>query len=175
MTDRYSVDKKNKVRQLRENADYDASTVHAVVDAGLVAAVGGNRLPRHWCRGYKLEKNQEPAMITPPKPDDNHMRLFTEKPDRQVRQIWGAPLILGVDDKLHFKESGSRTVKLTVTSPENEFVHEIDLKYTAEQLCTTYGEIDLVFRINDNNELLFDQDHEDNGAPSNGGGTDTGQ
>ncbi len=40
MTDSYPVDKKNKVRQLREKADYDASTVHAVLDAGLVASVG---------------------------------------------------------------------------------------------------------------------------------------
>ena len=40
MTGSYSVDKKNKVRQLRENANYDTSTVHAVLDAGLVAAVG---------------------------------------------------------------------------------------------------------------------------------------
>ncbi len=40
MTDNYSVDKKNKVRQLREKASYDHDTVHAVLDAGLVAAVG---------------------------------------------------------------------------------------------------------------------------------------
>ena len=40
MTDSYSVAKKNKVRQLREKAIYDTSTVHAVLDAGLVAAVG---------------------------------------------------------------------------------------------------------------------------------------
>lgn len=40
MSDNYPVDKKNKVRQLREKADYDRSTVHGVLDAGLVAAVG---------------------------------------------------------------------------------------------------------------------------------------
>lgn len=40
MSGSYSVDKKNKVRQLREKADYDSSAVHAVLDAGLVAAVG---------------------------------------------------------------------------------------------------------------------------------------
>ncbi len=40
MTGSYSVDKKNKVRQLREKADYDTSAVHTVLDAGLVAAVG---------------------------------------------------------------------------------------------------------------------------------------
>jgi nitroimidazol reductase NimA-like FMN-containing flavoprotein (pyridoxamine 5'-phosphate oxidase superfamily) len=40
MAGSYSVDEKNKVRQLREKANYDTSTVHAVLDAGLVAAVG---------------------------------------------------------------------------------------------------------------------------------------
>ena len=35
----YAVDKKNKVRQLREKASYDRETVHAVLDAGLVAHV----------------------------------------------------------------------------------------------------------------------------------------
>jgi hypothetical protein len=40
MSGSYPVDKNNKVRQLRENANYDISTVHAVLDAGLVAAVG---------------------------------------------------------------------------------------------------------------------------------------
>ena len=40
MTDRYQTSCKNKVRQLRENADYDKKTVHRILDAGLVAAVG---------------------------------------------------------------------------------------------------------------------------------------
>ncbi len=40
MTDAYSIDKKNKVRQLREYALYDRRAVHRVLDAGLVAAVG---------------------------------------------------------------------------------------------------------------------------------------
>jgi nitroimidazol reductase NimA-like FMN-containing flavoprotein (pyridoxamine 5'-phosphate oxidase superfamily) len=40
MSGSYPVDKNNKVRQLRENANYDISAVHAVLDAGLVAAVG---------------------------------------------------------------------------------------------------------------------------------------
>lgn len=35
----YAVDRKNKVRQLREKAHYDRETVHAVLDAGLVAHV----------------------------------------------------------------------------------------------------------------------------------------
>lgn len=40
MSDSYPIEKKNKVRQLREKAAYDRETVHAVLDAGLVAAVG---------------------------------------------------------------------------------------------------------------------------------------
>jgi len=40
MTNSYAIDKKNKVRQLRDHADYDKDVVHAVLDAGLVAAVG---------------------------------------------------------------------------------------------------------------------------------------
>jgi nitroimidazol reductase NimA-like FMN-containing flavoprotein (pyridoxamine 5'-phosphate oxidase superfamily) len=40
MSGNYPVDKNNKVRQLREKANYDSNAVHAVLDAGLVAAVG---------------------------------------------------------------------------------------------------------------------------------------
>ncbi|MDA0706829.1 MAG: pyridoxamine 5'-phosphate oxidase family protein [Proteobacteria bacterium] len=40
MTDSYATDKQNKIRQLREKARYDKDIVHAVLDAGLVAAVG---------------------------------------------------------------------------------------------------------------------------------------
>ena len=40
MTNTYSIDMRNKVRQLRDYADYDKNVVHAVLDAGLVAAVG---------------------------------------------------------------------------------------------------------------------------------------
>lgn len=36
----YSVSEKNKVRQLREKAAYDKETVHAILDAALVASVG---------------------------------------------------------------------------------------------------------------------------------------
>lgn len=39
MTDAYAIDKKNKVRQLRDYALYDKHAVHGVLDAGLVASV----------------------------------------------------------------------------------------------------------------------------------------
>lgn len=39
MSDDYAVDKRNKVRQLREKAAYEKAAVHAVLDAGLVASV----------------------------------------------------------------------------------------------------------------------------------------
>jgi hypothetical protein len=38
--DQYSVSKKNKVRQLREYANYERATVHQILDAGLLAQVG---------------------------------------------------------------------------------------------------------------------------------------
>jgi nitroimidazol reductase NimA-like FMN-containing flavoprotein (pyridoxamine 5'-phosphate oxidase superfamily) len=36
----YEVTRRNRVRQIRENASYDASAVHAILDAALVAHVG---------------------------------------------------------------------------------------------------------------------------------------
>jgi len=40
LSTQYDVSKRNKVRQLREKAAYDYETVHAVLDAGLLAQVG---------------------------------------------------------------------------------------------------------------------------------------
>jgi nitroimidazol reductase NimA-like FMN-containing flavoprotein (pyridoxamine 5'-phosphate oxidase superfamily) len=40
VSDQFSVSKKNKVRQLREYADYERATVHRILDAGLLAQVG---------------------------------------------------------------------------------------------------------------------------------------
>ena len=40
MADEYPISKKNKVRQLREYAAYEKDSVHAVLDAALVASVG---------------------------------------------------------------------------------------------------------------------------------------
>lgn len=39
MSNEYEVSKRNKVRQLREKGHYDRGTVHAILDAGLVAHV----------------------------------------------------------------------------------------------------------------------------------------
>ena len=39
MSEQYPIDKANKVRQLRDKADYDKATVHRILDAGLVAHV----------------------------------------------------------------------------------------------------------------------------------------
>ena len=39
MNDKYAVSSVNKVRQLRDKARYDKATVHAILDAGLVAHV----------------------------------------------------------------------------------------------------------------------------------------
>jgi nitroimidazol reductase NimA-like FMN-containing flavoprotein (pyridoxamine 5'-phosphate oxidase superfamily) len=40
MKDAYAIGGENEVRQLREKARYDRATVHAILDAGLVAHVG---------------------------------------------------------------------------------------------------------------------------------------
>ena len=40
MSDQFTVSKKNKVRQLREYANYERATVHRILDAGLLAQVG---------------------------------------------------------------------------------------------------------------------------------------
>lgn len=40
MSESYVVEKKNKVRQLREKAAYDKQTVHGILDQALVASVG---------------------------------------------------------------------------------------------------------------------------------------
>ena len=39
MSHDYAIEKQNKVRQLREKAAYDKATVHAILDAGLIAHV----------------------------------------------------------------------------------------------------------------------------------------
>jgi len=36
----YEINKRNKVRQLREKADYDRDTVHGILDSALLASVG---------------------------------------------------------------------------------------------------------------------------------------
>ena len=39
MSDRFAVTKTNRVRQLKDKADYDTETVHRILDAGIVAHV----------------------------------------------------------------------------------------------------------------------------------------
>jgi nitroimidazol reductase NimA-like FMN-containing flavoprotein (pyridoxamine 5'-phosphate oxidase superfamily) len=40
VSEEYKVSKRNKVRQLREKADYDRDTVHEILDSALLASVG---------------------------------------------------------------------------------------------------------------------------------------
>jgi len=40
VSNEYEVSKQNKVRQLREKADYDKETVHSILDSALLASVG---------------------------------------------------------------------------------------------------------------------------------------
>ena len=40
MSEKYAISKRNKVRQLREKADYDRDSVHGILDSALLAQVG---------------------------------------------------------------------------------------------------------------------------------------
>ena len=40
MTSEYEISRRNKIRQLREKADYDRDTVHKILDSALLASVG---------------------------------------------------------------------------------------------------------------------------------------
>jgi len=40
VTNKYEISKQNKVRQIREKADYDRDTVHKILDSALLASVG---------------------------------------------------------------------------------------------------------------------------------------
>jgi nitroimidazol reductase NimA-like FMN-containing flavoprotein (pyridoxamine 5'-phosphate oxidase superfamily) len=40
VTSEYEISKQNKIRQLREKADYDRDTVHEILDSALLASVG---------------------------------------------------------------------------------------------------------------------------------------
>jgi len=40
VSSKYEISKRNKVRQLREKADYDRDTVHRILDSALLASVG---------------------------------------------------------------------------------------------------------------------------------------
>jgi len=40
LTNKYEISKRNKIRQLREKADYDRDTVHKILDSALLASVG---------------------------------------------------------------------------------------------------------------------------------------
>lgn len=40
MSSKYEISKRNKVRQLREKAEYDRDTVHKILDSALLASVG---------------------------------------------------------------------------------------------------------------------------------------
>jgi hypothetical protein len=114
-------------------------------------------------------------MIEPPEFDLSKIDRFTEEPYRKVQQLWGVPLLIGLNNRLHFERLGADRVRLTIEDPEKNTSHEITMHYTAEQLCATHNEIDLVFRLKEGGILAFDQDHEDNSAPSNGGSTGTGE
>lgn len=93
-----------------------------------------------------------------------------------IAHTWGTPLLLEPGDTLRFTrpDSAAHDVSLSVLRDNAEYYADIPLFCVREQLCTTYDEVDLVFRFDLEGALLFDQDLEDGGAPSNGGKTGTG-
>ena len=113
-------------------------------------------------------------MITPQEPETDLIDKFTEPSFWLVDKMWGAPLLIKLSNKLHFEKTSARRVELTIVDKSDTIIHTVPMEYKAEQLCATHDEIDLVFRFNGNDHLMFDQDHEDNGAPGNGGATTTG-
>lgn len=125
-------------------------------------------------------------MLNPPKPNYGLIDEVLSLSPQRVMQLWGSPLIIDLDDQLYFEPYGDGSVLLDVHDSEGNkrYDEKIQLDCIAGQLCTTLDEVDLVFRLVEGTAdeksqqaakwLVFDQDHDDNGAPGNGGGTGTG-
>lgn len=125
-------------------------------------------------------------MLNPPEPNYALIDEVVGLPPQRVQQLWGSPLIIDLDNTLYFERYGEKSVMLDVRDGDGNQLHEggIELVCIAEQLCATHNEVDLVFRlvegaVDEKSQetikwLVFDQDHDDNGAPGNGGGTGTG-
>ena len=107
-------------------------------------------------------------------------------PTQTIGQLWGSPLLIDLDNQLYFKHTTDGTLLLEVKNKHKETIHsEIELRCIAGQICGTHKEVDLVFRLVEGKPdeksgkpykwLDFDQDHDDSGAPGNGGSTGTGR
>jgi len=124
MTDEYATSKQNKVRQLREKAAYDKETVHAILDAALVASVAfvqdgapvvvpmiygreGETVFLHGARKARvirlLEQNDSACMNVTLLDGIVFARsAFNSSMNYRSATVFGRPrLIDGHDDKLH--------------------------------------------------------------------------
>lgn len=107
-------------------------------------------------------------------------------PTQKIGQLWGSPLLLDLDNELYFECVGDESLTLEIRDKNGKPVRSgIKLSCIAGQICGTYKEVDLVFRLVEGEPcdkssepdkwLDFDQDHDDSGAPGNGGSTGTGR
>lgn len=124
MSESYDVEKKNKVRQLREKAAYDKAAVHAVLDKALVASVGfvqdgspivvpmiygreGETLYLHGARKARiirlLEQTEQACVNVTLLDGIVYARsTFNSSMNYRSATVFGKPtLIEGYDDKLH--------------------------------------------------------------------------
>ena len=124
MHESYDVEKKNKVRQLREKAAYDKASVHAVLDAALVASVGfvqdgspivvpmifgrdGETIYLHGARKARvirlLEQTEQVCVNVTLLDGIVYARsVFNSSMNYRSATVFGAPrLIEGDDEKLH--------------------------------------------------------------------------
>jgi len=124
MNESYDVEKKNKVRQLREKAAYDKATVHAVLDAALVASVGfvqdgspivvpmifgreGETIYLHGARKARvirlLEQTEQACVNVTLLDGIVYARsVFNSSMNYRSATVFGAPrLVDGDDEKLH--------------------------------------------------------------------------
>ena len=107
-------------------------------------------------------------------------------PAQKIGRLWGSPLLIDLDNALYFQRGDGESLFLEIRDKNGKAVHsKIKLSCIAGQICGTHDEVDLVFRLVEGapNEkdgtvekwLDFDQDHDDSGAPGNGGSTGTGR
>lgn len=116
-------------------------------------------------------------MIDEPKPEPDQVKQFLYPPSGErwhVDKVWGTPLIVKSGDSLRFYFDDEKDVALDIYDRDSTVRFSSKMRFAADMLFTSKDNVDLVFRIDERGELLFDQDLDDNGAPRNGGGTGMG-
>ncbi len=124
MSNDYEISKRNKVRQLREKANYDRDTVHKILDSALIASVGfvedgqpvvvpmlfgreGETLYLHGARKarvIRLLESTTTACLNVTHVDGlvYARSAFNSSMNYRSATVYGTPrLVEGTDDKLH--------------------------------------------------------------------------